>query len=132
MALSSEFIKGAGLMATLKKMQAEVKKDLPNLVSFGSNVDALEKIEADLKKTAKDMSDAIKAYTDEYEKYVKYVDAIEDSHKTYEKAVNAWIKDGRNHGEEDYKTACEAMEQGLDKIEKKVTAMKKFWAPPPK
>ena len=132
MALSSEFIKAAGLMSSIKKMTEEVKKDLPNLVSFGGNVDNLEKMEDDLEKSAKALSAAIQAYTKDFEKFQGFVKAIESSHSGYDKAVKDWIKDGRNHGEKEYKTACEAMEQGLDRIEKKVDAMKKYWAPPPK
>ncbi|MDE2581287.1 MAG: hypothetical protein KGL52_06610 [Rhodospirillales bacterium] len=132
MALSSEFIKAAGLMASIKKMEPEVKKELPNLTSFANNVDGLESIEGDLTKSAKTMSDAIKAYSDFYSKYTEYVKNIEGSLSTYDKAVAGFIKQGREHGEKEYGTACEAMEQGLDKISKKVDKMKKYWAPPPK
>jgi phage-related protein len=131
-ALSSEFIKAAGLMGSIKNMQANVKKDLPNLVAFGNNVDGLEGIDGDLKKSADELSKAIEKYSEFYQKYAEFVKLIEASHATYDKAVKAYIKDGRNHGEKEYATACEAMEQGLERIEKKVNAMKKYWAPPPR
>ena len=132
MALSSEFIKGAGLMASIKSMQADVKKDLPNLVAFGNNVDSLEEIDADLTKAAKEMSTAIQAYTKYYDTYKELEKNVSTSLGTYDKAVKAFVKDGRNHAEKEYETACGAMEQGLDSIDKRVDKMKKFWAPPPK